>query len=124
MAQSWQERYADKIVTAEQAVSVVRSGQRLFVGSGAAEPQALVRALNARGTHIADTEVIHIMILGVPPGGENIGRGFRANAFFIGANVRDAVSDCRADYTPVFLSEVPRLMRSGKAHVDVALIQV
>jgi len=120
----WQERYADKIETAKQAVRRVRHGHRVFIGSGAAEPQCLVAALAAR-ENLDDTEIVHIMTLGVAPYTEpKFDTRFRHNAFFIGANTRDAVAYGRADYTPIFLSEIPRLFCTGRIVIDVALIQV
>ena len=61
---TWEEDYADIVVTAEQAVACVRHGQRVFIGSGAGEPQALVEALSAR-EDLNDTEIVHILTLGV-----------------------------------------------------------
>lgn len=120
----WQERYADKIVSAQKAVSQIRHGQRVFIGSGAGEPQTLVEALAAR-EDIADTEIVHIMTLGIAPYAEpRLGDRFRHNAFFIGPNVRSAVAEGRADYTPIFLSEIAALFRSGRVVIDVALIEV
>ncbi|MFH1418475.1 MAG: GNAT family N-acetyltransferase [Planctomycetota bacterium] len=121
---SWQERFSDKIVTPDAAVKVVRHGQRVFVGSGAGEPQTLVEALSAR-EDIADTEIVHILTLGVATYAEpRFGDRFRHNAYFIGPNVREAVAQGRADYTPIFLSEIPRLFRSGRTVIDVAMIAV
>jgi len=121
---AWQERYADKIATAEQAVACVRHGQRVLVGSGAGEPQALVEALSARHD-IADTEIIHILTLGVATYAEpRFGDRFRHNAYFIGPNVRGAIAEGRADYTPIFLGEIPALFRSGRVVIDVAMIAV
>ncbi|MBF0288551.1 MAG: GNAT family N-acetyltransferase [SAR324 cluster bacterium] len=121
----WSKKYDEKIVTAKQAVADVKRGQRVFIGSGAAEPQLLVEALSERGNDLADNQVIHIRTLGVAAYTESkFSDKFRYNTFFIGDNVRDAVSQGRADYTPIFLSEVPRLMYHGKATMDVALIQV
>lgn len=117
--------YASKIVCAAEAVSHIRRGQRVFIGSGAAEPQALVAALASRGADLADNQLIHIRSLGVAPYAESkFPDRFRYNTFFIGDNVRAAVSEGVADYTPMFLSEVPNLFRTGKAPIDVALIQV
>jgi acyl-CoA hydrolase/GNAT superfamily N-acetyltransferase len=122
---NWKEIYATKIVTPQQAVSRVRSGQRVFIGSGAAEPQLLVKALSERGKELADTQITHILTLGVAPYTDpKLQDGFRHNALFIGHNVREAVAECRADFTPIFLSEVPGLFRRGKLPIDVALIQV
>jgi acyl-CoA hydrolase/GNAT superfamily N-acetyltransferase len=121
----WQDRHAAKLVDAATAVRHVSRGSHVFIGSGCAEPQCLVAALAARGEELADTEILHILTLGVAPytASRFTGR-FRHNAFFIGANVRDAVLEGHADYTPVFLSEVPRLFRTGRVRIDVALIQV
>lgn len=121
---SWQTRYASKVVTAEQAVACVRHGQRIFIGSGAGEPQTLIEALSAR-EDIADTEIVHILTLGVATYAEpRFGNRFRHNAYFIGPNVREAVAQGRADYSPIFLSEIPRLFRLGRVTIDVALIEV
>ncbi|HZT59994.1 MAG TPA: acetyl-CoA hydrolase/transferase C-terminal domain-containing protein, partial [Pyrinomonadaceae bacterium] len=122
---SWRERYHEKLVDAATAVRSIRRGQRVFVGSGAAEPQALVNALGERAEELADTEIYHIMTLGVAPYAEaRFARNFRHNAFFIGSNVRPAIHEGRADYTPIFLSEIPRLFRSRRVPLDVALIQL
>ena len=119
----WRRQYQEKLTTAEAAVARVKRGQRVFIGSGAAEPQALVGALAARSDYLADNQVIHIRSLGVsPPYTESrLSDKIRYSTFFIGDNVRGAVAEGRADYTPIFLSEVPRLFKSGKAPVDVAL---
>jgi acyl-CoA hydrolase/GNAT superfamily N-acetyltransferase len=120
----WRERFAGKIATAEQAVQCVRHGQRVLIGSGAGEPSKLVDALSVRAD-ISDTEIVHILTLGVATYAEpRLGRRFRHNAYFIGPNVREAVNDGRADYTPIFLSEIPELFRSGRVVIDVALISV
>jgi len=122
---NWQQKYQSKVTTPAQAVKKIRSGQRVFIGSGAAEPQLLVQALADRGPELADTQITHILTLGVAPYTDpKLKDGFRHNALFIGPNVREAVAEGRADFTPVFLSEVPRLFRRGKLPIDVALIQV
>jgi acyl-CoA hydrolase/RimJ/RimL family protein N-acetyltransferase len=121
---SWQMRYAPKVVTAQRAAACVKHGQRVFIGSGAGEPQVLVQALSAR-EDIADTEIVHILTLGVASyATPRFGDRFRHNAYFIGPNVREAVAQGRADYTPIFLSEIPALFRSGQVVIDVALISV
>jgi acyl-CoA hydrolase/GNAT superfamily N-acetyltransferase len=122
---AWEERYSDRLVTPTAAVASLARGGRVFIGSGAAEPQLLVEALAGRGHDMADTQVLHILTLGVAPYIDpKLKDGFRHNAFFIGANVRDAVKDGRADYTPIFLSEIPKLFRAGRMPIDLALIQV
>ncbi|MBU0717171.1 MAG: hypothetical protein KJ749_02900, partial [Planctomycetes bacterium] len=123
-ASDWQKKYAGKVVTAEEAVKCVQHGQRVFIGSGAGEPQLLVEALSAR-EDLSDTEIVHILTLGVATYAEpRFGSRFRHNAYFIGPNVREAVEQGRADYTPIFLGEIPALFKSGRVVVDVALVQV
>ena len=114
-----------KSVTAEEAAAGVRSGQRVLVGSGGAEPDALVEALAARADTLCDVEVLHLLTLGPAPYADARYEGrLRHNALFIGPNVRGAVSAGLADYTPCFLYEVPGLIRTGRLPVDAALIQV
>jgi acyl-CoA hydrolase/GNAT superfamily N-acetyltransferase len=121
----WQTLYKQRLKSPDRAVAPIRSGQYVFVGSGSAEPQTLVEALTARSDRLADTIILHILTLGLAPYTEaRFQNTFRHNAFFIGPNVRDAVNECRADYTPIFLSEVPNLFRRGQIPVDYALIQV
>ncbi len=125
MMADWQKKYEDKVRTPEQAVATIRRGDKVFIGSGAAEPQTLVKALIDSAGRLADTRIMHIMTLGVAPyTEEKFTDQFRHNAFFIGANTRQAVAQGRADYTPVFLSEIPALFRTGQIQIDVALIQV
>ena len=122
---AWQERYSDKVRTAAQAVQAIQPGRRILIGSGAAEPSELVAALVQHGDHLADNEVVHLLTLGPAPYVRpEFAARFRHVAFFIGANVRDAVQDGRADFMPVFLSELPRLIQSRRVAIDVALIQV
>ncbi|PIQ62318.1 MAG: 4-hydroxybutyrate CoA-transferase [Bacteroidetes bacterium CG12_big_fil_rev_8_21_14_0_65_60_17] len=124
MGKDWKKRYNAKVCTADRALEDLENGNRVFIGSGAGEPQSLVHAMVANRA-VSDIEVIHIMTLGAAPyvEGEAASR-FRHNAFFIGANVRKTVARGEADYTPVFLSEIPRLLRNRRMVVDVALIQV
>ncbi len=90
----------------------------------AATPQALVRALSQR-TDLRDVEVVHLHTEGPAPyAGPNMQGRFRVNALFVAPNVRDAVNEGRADFVPVFLSEVPALFRNGILPLDAALIQV
>jgi acyl-CoA hydrolase/GNAT superfamily N-acetyltransferase len=121
----WKERHKAKIATPQSAIAAIPRGRRILVGSGAAEPSVLAHALCQHGEHLADNEIVHLLTLGeapyVAPGMEC---RFRHTAFFIGANVRSAVQDGRADFMPVFLSEIPALIHSRRVRIDVALIQV
>jgi len=121
----WENEYREKLKTADEALRVLRSGMRVYIQPGNAEPETLVEALLRRGPFVHDVEVVHMMTLGsagyVAP--EMAGH-FRHNAMFIGSNVRDAINDGRADYTPIYLSEIEELFETGAMPIDVALIQV
>lgn len=122
---SWLERYREKIVTPAAAIAAIQPGRRILIGSGAAEPTVLVEALVQNGGHLADNELVHLLTLGPAPYvREEFAARFRHVAFFIGPNVREAVQAGRADFMPVFLSEIPRLIQSRRVPIDVALIQV
>jgi len=121
---NWQEQYADKRTTADEAVLRIPRGKHIFVGAGASEPVGLVNALGRQAQHFADNTIVHLMTLGPAPYvGPEYQSHFRHNAFFIGSNVRAAVHEGRADYTPVFLSRIPELIRSRRMPVEVALVQ-
>jgi 4-hydroxybutyrate CoA-transferase len=114
-----------KLVSAEEALRVVKSGDSVYVHPGCAAPQRLLDALVARREGLENVRIIHLMSLGraeyTKPGME---RHFRHVALFTGKNVRDAINEGRADYVPIFLSEVPRLFTSKRIPLDVALIHV
>lgn len=121
----WTEVHARRVATVEQAVALIAPGRRLLIGSGAAEPVGLVEGLVNHGLHLADNEIVHLLTLGPAPYVRpELGHRFRHAAFFIGPNVREAVQEGRADFIPVFLSEIPELIRSRRVRIDVALIQV
>jgi 4-hydroxybutyrate CoA-transferase len=114
-----------RIVSAEEAVSVVKSGARVFIHSVAAAPRRLIEALTARAPELRVVEIVSLHTEGPAPyAAPELAKSFRVNALFVGANVRRAVEEGRADYLPVFLSEVPSLFRSGILPLDVALIHV
>lgn len=116
--------YEQKRTTAAKAVAEVRSGDRVLVGSGCSEPEALVGALVERGPQLSDVEVVHLLTMGradyIEP---RFSESFRHNAFFIGPNVRQAVQEGRADFTPIFLHELPDLVRTSRP-VDITLLQL
>jgi len=125
MTGDWRTRYADKLVPAARAVSRIRPGSRVFIGSACGEPQALVRAMCEAGGSLTDAELIHVLTLGVAPYTDpKYAANFRANAFFIGNSLREAVNQAQADYTPVFLSQVPALFKSRRVPIDAALVMV
>jgi acyl-CoA hydrolase/GNAT superfamily N-acetyltransferase len=112
-------------MSAAEALAHLRSGMRVFIGSGCAAPQLLIEALVARAPEVYDVEILHILTHGPAPYAKrNLLEHFRQNSFFIGANVRAAVHEGIADYTPLFLSDIPRLFREKRMHLDIALVQV
>jgi acyl-CoA hydrolase len=122
---SWEIEYKKKLRTPEEALRCVRSGMRVYIQPGCAEPETLVEALMERGPYVQDVEIVHMMTMGAAPyvAPEMAGH-FRHNAVFIGANVRQAINEGRADYTPVYLGEIEELFESGAMPLDVALIEV
>src|SRR5512146_1862298 len=122
---SWKDEYRSKLMTAEQALEAVRSGDRVWIQSGCGTPSVLVDALVARAPHVHDVEIIHMMTLGSARYTRPEYEGhFRHRGLFLGPNVRDAVAAGRADYTPIFLSEIEGLFESGQLPLDVVLMQV
>jgi acyl-CoA hydrolase/GNAT superfamily N-acetyltransferase len=125
MARDWKSVYREKVATPEEAILRVPAGHRILIGSGAAEPVRLVEALVDDGHHLADNEIVHLLTLGPAPYVRaDLKARFRHTAFFIGANTREAVQEGRADFMPVFLSDIPRLIRSRRIRVDVALVSI
>ena len=104
---------ADKLAEAIDACRCIRSGDTVFIGSGCAAPTLLIDAMAARAPELHDVEVIHILTFGpaayMAP---EMANHFRHNAFFTGVNARRPVNEGRADYTPVFLGEIPGLFLS------------
>jgi acyl-CoA hydrolase len=121
-----------RLVTADEALAHVRDRQRVFVQGAAGTPLALTEALARRAglTDEADHPVYGVEVVHLHTGGgaryaaPGMEKHFRTNALFVGPNVREAVGEGRADYLPVFLSEVPLLFRRGVLPLDVALIHV
>jgi len=121
-------RYPEKFVSEDRIFGHIHRGDRIFIGTACGEPQYLVGALiNYVESHpkaFFDAEVFHVWTLGVAPYTDGkFKRNFRHNSFFIGDSTRNAVNKGLADYTPIFLSEVPDLFYRGIVPIDVALIQ-
>ena len=124
----WKDIYPDKFVSEDKVFSNIHRGDRIFIGTACGEPQYLVQALikyvESNPKAFFDTEVFHVWALGVAPyTDEKFKSNFRYNSFFIGNNTRDAVNKGIADYTPVFLSQVPELFDRKLVPVDVAMVQ-
>lgn len=119
------ELYHARITTAEEAVKHIHSGDRVFLTANCSVPQAVLNALVGRAPSLHDVEIVQVLTVGdaayVDPALEG---HLRVNTLFISDNVRQAVNEGRADYTPCMLSEIPRLFATGVLPLDVALIQV
>ncbi|MCM2358598.1 MAG: GNAT family N-acetyltransferase [Geobacteraceae bacterium] len=117
--------YRQKLTTADEAVRHIRSGWRVFLGSGCAEPRELVAALCRNAAAVHDVELIQLLSFGNSDYvNEQYAGHLRHNSFFISESVRQAVCEGRADYTPIFLSEIPDLIRHGQRGNQVALLQL
>jgi len=117
--------YAERVSSAADAVRRITSGMRVYLTGNCSVPQTLLSALVQRAPELQDVEIVQVLTIGpadyVAP--EMAGH-LRVNTLFISDNVRAAVNDGRADFTPVFLSEVPKLFKSGLLTPDVALVHV
>jgi len=123
-SREWRSIYERRKKNAPEALKVIRSGHRIFMGSGCGEPQHLARSLEGSLVGLADVEILHILSVGKPlvtePGCDQC----RLKSFFVASASREAVAEGRADYTPINLADVPGLFRSDPMSIDVALIQV
>jgi acyl-CoA hydrolase/RimJ/RimL family protein N-acetyltransferase len=120
--------YPQKFVSEEKVFSHISPGNKIFISTACGEPQYLVQSLikyvEANPKAFFDAQVLHVWTLGIAPyTDEKFKQNFRHDSFFIGNITRTAVNQGMADYTPVFLSEVPGLFARGLVPVDVALIQ-
>lgn len=112
-------------ISAQEAVKHIKSGDRVFIHSVAAAPQALIKAMTARAPELENVEIVQLHTEGEAPYAKpEYQNSFQINAFFVGSNVRRAVNDGRGDYLPIFLSELPSLFRKNILPLDVALVQV
>ena len=113
------------IVTPAQAVAGIRSGHQVYVHCASAAPSVLLDALAARAAELQDVGMVHLHTEGPGPHlAPEMAGHFRHRALFVGPNARKAINEGRADYVPVFLSDVPRLFESGAVPLDVVLVNV
>ncbi|HUN81691.1 MAG TPA: acetyl-CoA hydrolase/transferase C-terminal domain-containing protein, partial [Phycisphaerae bacterium] len=125
MSSNWRDRCSGKLVSLKKALSLIRRGDHIHLSDGSATPHGIIPGLVSNEVEFGDNEIIHMMTLGdAPYVRPEFADRFRHNALFIGANVREAVAAGRADYTPVFLSEIPALIRSGRIPIDVSIVAV
>ncbi|NGZ26008.1 MAG: GNAT family N-acetyltransferase [Magnetococcales bacterium] len=125
MDAQWQSRYAKMVVLAEEAVKRIKPGQRVFLATGAGVPQTLVRALIDERSRLADIEIVTVFVAGeIPFAMRELADTFTLRPFFVANNSRAMVQSGYADYTPIHMSDIPRLFASGQLPLDVAMIQV
>jgi 4-hydroxybutyrate CoA-transferase len=111
--------------TLAKAMELIKSGNHLFIQTGAAAPQQLIRGLMEKAGHLQDVTIYQMHTEGMAPYSDPEWKDvFKINCFFIGANLRKAVQEGRADYIPLFLSEIPSLFRDKIITIDIALIHV
>ena len=122
--EDWRTLYQQKLTTAEEAVKHIKSGDRVVVTHATGEPILLTDAMVANAEQYENVEVVHMVAMGkaeyCQPAYD---RNFHHNSFFLGATSRAAAAEGRADFTPVYFSEIPALLRDH-LHPNVALIQV
>lgn len=124
-AGGWQERYQRKIVTAAEAAQKITSGDAVYIHSNAAAPAGLIEGMLARAPQLRDVTILHLLTMGrAEYARKEFAESFRVHALFIGENVRKSVNEGRADYMPVFLSEIPALFERDIVPIDVCMIQV
>ncbi len=125
-AKSWHYRYADKIVTAVEALSNIKNGQTIFLGSGPGEPTFLSETLAEMADEFWDVEVLHLTATEkeFKLAASEMQGHFRYNTFYIGQGISGALAEGVADYSPMNISELPAAMERGIIDMDAALVQV
>jgi acyl-CoA hydrolase/GNAT superfamily N-acetyltransferase len=121
----WTDKYKNRVLTAQAAIKKIKRGSRIFLGTGCGVPYYLVQELAKMADRMSDNEIVHLLTLGDTPSADpKFQSQFRHNTFFVSENIRTAVADGRADYSPIMLSDIPRLFRTRRMPLDVAMIQV
>jgi acetyl-CoA hydrolase len=122
---NWESIFRRKVTDVDGALKAIQSGNRVYLAGGAGVPKELIKGLTRRASEVRGVELTHILTFAEAPYVEpQYQDALRVNALFIGSNVRSAVQEGRADFTPVFLSEIPRLFRSGALPIDVVLMSI
>ncbi|MBF0214610.1 MAG: GNAT family N-acetyltransferase [Magnetococcales bacterium] len=121
----WTTHYAKMVTSATEAVRRIKPGQRVFLATGVGVPRALVRAMIQERNRLADIEIVLVFVAGDAPFAvKELADTFTLNTFFVADNVRDMVQAGLSDYTPILMSDIPKLFSSGQMPIDVAMIQV
>ena len=121
----WVKKYNSRLVTADEAVKVIKSNDKIIVQPGCAAPLELINAMVRRKEELNNVEIYHILVVGdLPYNHPGMEKHFKHKAFFIGANARAAINEGRAEFIPIFLYEVTMLFKRGVIQADAALIHV
>jgi len=122
---SWMDTYRQRVVTADVAVSHIKSGQRVFMTGNCSVPQVVIGALVRRAPELTNIELVQVLTFGKAAyAAPELAEHIRINTFFISDTQRAAIQEGRGDFTPCFLSEIPLLFKNGNLPIDVALIHV
>ena len=122
---NWTYAYQSRIVTPQDAVRAIKSGNRIFLTGNVSVPQRILSALVEYAPSLSDVEICQALSIGLTDYvNPELEGHLRVNSMFISANIRKAVQEGRADFTPVLLSEFPLLFKRGFLPIDVALIHV
>jgi len=121
----WVNDYKKKLVKAEDAASLIKSGNRVYISGNAASPYVLMNALAERKDELDDVELVHVLLLGEDPLSQPEMEGhFRHNSLFVGPADRKAINEGRADYVPIFLHQIPDLFYTNQMPLDVAILHL
>ncbi len=121
----WRELYKEKVISASEAAEKIKNGYRVVIGHAAGEPKAVIDAMVRDSDKFSNIEIVHM--IGMGTGGyvkEEKEFNFKHNSLFAGSSTRNAIADGRADFTPCFFSEIPKLFREEYLKVNVAIIQI
>ncbi|MDB9823494.1 GNAT family N-acetyltransferase, partial [Deltaproteobacteria bacterium] len=122
---NWKEKFNVVIDSPEGAAKKICPGHRVFISTGCSQPSLLVQAMTNRAGELADVEIIQLLTLGEAPyTSKDLTNSFRVNSFFISESIRDSISRRLGNYTPIMLSDIPRLFSNGQIPLDVSMIQV
>lgn len=121
----WRALYKEKIVSSKEAASKIKSNSRVVIGHAVGEPKAVIQAMVGEKEKYNSVEIVHMVGMGEGAyAREEMEGHFRHNSLFAGPSTRKALEDGRADFTPCFFSEIPKLFKEGYMKVDVAIIQI
>jgi acyl-CoA hydrolase/RimJ/RimL family protein N-acetyltransferase len=117
--------FTDKIATPEEALSCIKPGDRIFVGTGCATPRTLTAALENLERHLEDVQIYHFLVNGAIPFEDGSPKTkFYHRAFFVDSDMREVIKQGKGDYIPISIAQVPNLLKNGALTIDVALVQV